>query len=208
MKRKQSRQFWTNFPMHFLVSALILAAYSMPASTQTGSRPAQATVQLVALTESNGASAGQDTARSSALPQRDGSHDFDFLIGDWKAHVRVLRNRLATRITGKNGHFAEVDAHGTTGHLELMALRLYDPQAHQWSINASSSKVGTLNSPLFGEFKNGRGEFFDTEPFNGHSVLVPNAWTDITADSWRFEQPFCADGGKTWEANWVEKATR
>jgi hypothetical protein len=161
MKRKQSRQFWTNFPMHFLVSALILAAYSMPASTQTGSRPAQATVQLVALTESNGASAGQETARSSALPQRDGSHDFDFLIGDWKAHVPVLCNRLATGITRKNGHFAEVGAHGTTGHLELMALRLYDPQAHQWSINASSSKVGTLNSPLFGEFKNGRGEFFD-----------------------------------------------
>src|ERR1700731_4301535 len=28
------------------------------------------------------------------LPQRDGSHDFDFLIGDWKAHVRRLPDRL------------------------------------------------------------------------------------------------------------------
>ena len=26
---------------------------------------------------------------------RDGSHDFDFLIGDWKAHVRCLPERLA-----------------------------------------------------------------------------------------------------------------
>jgi hypothetical protein len=26
--------------------------------------------------------------------QRDGSHDFDFLIGDWKAHVRGLPERL------------------------------------------------------------------------------------------------------------------
>src|ERR1700678_3740344 len=28
------------------------------------------------------------------LPQRDGSHDFDFLIGNWKAHVRRLPDRL------------------------------------------------------------------------------------------------------------------
>ena len=26
--------------------------------------------------------------------QRDGAHDFDFLIGDWKAHVRRLPDRL------------------------------------------------------------------------------------------------------------------
>ena len=29
-----------------------------------------------------------------AGPQRDGSHDFDFLIGDWKAHARRLPERL------------------------------------------------------------------------------------------------------------------
>src|SRR3954468_2224046 len=35
------------------------------------------------------------TAENPAnLPQRDGSHDFDFLIGDWKAHVRRLPDRL------------------------------------------------------------------------------------------------------------------
>src|ERR1700735_2970024 len=27
-------------------------------------------------------------------PQHDGAHDFDFLIGDWKAHVRRLPDRL------------------------------------------------------------------------------------------------------------------
>jgi len=34
------------------------------------------------------------TAENPAnLPQHDGSHDFDFLIGDWKAHVRRLPER-------------------------------------------------------------------------------------------------------------------
>src|SRR3982074_1758667 len=27
-------------------------------------------------------------------PRRDGAHDFDFLIGDWKAHVKRLPERL------------------------------------------------------------------------------------------------------------------
>jgi hypothetical protein len=35
-------------------------------------------------------------SRSTAppAPLRDGAHDFDFLIGDWKAHVRRLPDRL------------------------------------------------------------------------------------------------------------------
>ena len=32
----------------------------------------------------------------STATQRDGAHDFDFLIGDWKAHVRRLPERLNT----------------------------------------------------------------------------------------------------------------
>src|SRR4051812_30804943 len=36
----------------------------------------------------------QTTSNPANLPQRDGSHDFDFLIGNWKAHVRRLPDRL------------------------------------------------------------------------------------------------------------------
>jgi hypothetical protein len=159
---------------------------------------------------------------AQSATDRDGQHDFDFEMGLWKVHV----SRLQHPLTGSNAwveydgtlavrkvwdgraNLAELEIEGQTGHLELLALRLYDPQAHQWNVNTSSSNVGRLNSPLFGEFKNGRGEFYDAEPFNGHSVLVRNVWTDITANSWHFEQAFSTDGGKTWEANWVEKATR
>ena len=159
---------------------------------------------------------------AQSATDHDGQHDFDFEMGPWKVHVSRLQHPLSgsnawveydgtlavRKVWDGRANLAELEIEGQTGHLELLALRLYDPQAHQWSINTSNSKVGTLNSPLFGEFKNGRGEFFDTEPFNGRSVLVRNVWTDITANSWHFEQAFSTDGGKTWEANWVEKATR
>ena len=65
-----------------------------------------------------------------------------------------------------------------------------------------------MGAPMIGEFKNGRGEFFDQEPFDGRSILVRNVWSDITPESCRFEQAFSDDGGKTWEVNWIATDTR
>jgi hypothetical protein len=48
----------------------------------------------------------------------------------------------------------------------------------------------------------------DFESFNGRTILVRNIWSDITADSCRFEQSFSDDGGKTWEVNWIAVDTR
>jgi hypothetical protein len=56
---------------------------------------------------------------------------------------------------------------------------------------------------MIGEFKNGRGEFFDQEEFNSRMILVRNGFSDITPNSSRFEQAFSDNGGKTWETNWV-----
>jgi len=42
----------------------------------------------------------------------------------------------------------------------------------------------------------------------GRTILVRNIWSDITADSCRFEQSFSDDGGKTWEVNWIAVDTR
>jgi hypothetical protein len=164
----------------------------------------------------------QSDATTNAPAVSDGQHDFDFDIGTWKTHVSRLQHPLTgsnswteyegTTVVSKvwNGraNLAELEADGSAGHLEVLSLRLYNPQSHQWSLNTASSRSGTISVPTIGEFRNGRGEFFDTEPFGGRNILVRNLWSSITPNSCRFEQSFSADGGKTWEVNWVAIDTR
>jgi hypothetical protein len=154
--------------------------------------------------------------------ERDGQHDFDFEIGTWKTHLKVLVHPLTgsttwiefegvsvvRKIWEGHANMVELEVDGPSGHLEALNLRLYNPESHQWSLNFANSKTGTIGVPTIGEFRNGRGEFYDMEPINGRSVLVRNIWTDITPDSCHFEQAFSLDGGKTWETNWITTDTR
>jgi hypothetical protein len=61
--------------------------------------------------------------------------------------------------------------------------------------------------PTIGEFKDGRGEFYDQETFNGRAILVRFVISNISANACHFEQAFSADGGKTWEVNWIADDT-
>lgn len=148
--------------------------------------------------------------------------DFDFLFGKWKVHNRKLRERLrgstawdefeatsvARPVWGGRANMDEFEGESPSGHIQGMTLRLYDPKARQWSLYWSNSSSGTLDRPMVGEFRNGRGEFYDQELFEGRSIYVRFIWSDITPTSCRWEQAFSADGGKTWEVNWVMEFTR
>jgi hypothetical protein len=166
-------------------------------------------------------SAGATTGSGDAAREWGGQHDFDWDIGTWKVHMRRLLHPLtgSTTWVEYNGtdvvrkvwdgraNLGEVELNGPAGHLELLTLRLYNPETRQWSINISSSTSGTLSPPAIGEFKNGRGEFYDQEPFNGRTILVRLGVSDITPNSCRFDQAFSADGGKTWEVNLIVTET-
>jgi hypothetical protein len=102
----------------------------------------------------------------------------------------------------------ELEVEGPAGHIEGLSLRLYNPQSHQWYISWANSNDGALGPPMVGEFNNGRGEFYDQEPFNGRAIYVRFIFSDITPTSFRLEQAFSADGGKTWEPNWIATFTR
>jgi hypothetical protein len=160
-------------------------------------------------------------ASGSAVAQ-DGQHDFDFEIGSWKTHLKRLQHPLSgsttwleyngtsevRKVWGGKANLVELEVEGPAGQVEALSLRLYNPQTHQWSLNSANSKIGEFGVPTVGEFKNGRGEFFDKEDFNGKPILVRNVWSDITPTSCRFEQAFSTDNGKTWEVNWIAEDTR
>ncbi len=97
---------------------------------------------------------------------------------------------------------------GPAGRIEGLSLRLYNPQSRQWSLNFANINDGTLSPPTIGEFKDGRGEFYNQETYNGRAILVRFVITKITQDQYRFEQSFSDDGGKTWEVNWIAVDTR
>ncbi|HEX8457036.1 MAG TPA: hypothetical protein VF656_07050 [Pyrinomonadaceae bacterium] len=166
-----------------------------------------------------------DKARNGAQPvalKRDGQRDFDFEIGRWKTHLsRRLRpltgsttwveyegTTVVRKVWEGRANLVELEVEGAAGHIEGLSLRLYNPDARQWSLNFSNSAGGTMSEPVFGEFKNGRGEFYGQELLNGRAIMVRFIISDITPDSCRFEQAFSDDGGKTWEVNWVATDTR
>jgi hypothetical protein len=167
----------------------------------------------------------QTTSNPANLPQRDGSHDFDFLIGDWKAHVRRLPDRLNNsdswdvydgisnhkKLLDSNANFEEFDVSTADKKLRIKAqtLRLYNPTSRQWSIYLIDLDNGTLDvPPVVGGFTGDRGEFFHQEEFKGRRILVRYVWLNISPKAARMEQSFSPDGGKTWEVNWICELSR
>ena len=162
------------------------------------------------------------TGSQRKLDERDGQRDFDWEIGSWKTQLKRLQGPLTgsntwveyegTTVVRKvwdgRANLVELDVEGPAGRIVALSLRLYNPESRQWSLHFSNCRSGTMADPVIGEFKDGRGEFYGQETLNGRAIFVKFVITSITSDSWRFEQSFSGDGGKTWEVNWIAVDTR
>lgn len=169
----------------------------------------------MAVSSQNGAT--DATISSTPAQPRDGQHDFDFEIGTWKTHLRRLVAPLSgstawvecdgtttvSKVWGGRANLVELRAHCPSGEFEGLSLRLYNPVSHQWTLNFANRSDGVLGQPSIGEFKDGRGEFFDQESFKGRMVLVRFVISQLRPDSCSFQQAFSDDAGKTWEVNWI-----
>jgi hypothetical protein len=150
----------------------------------------------------------------------DGASDFDFVIGDWKAHVRRLPERLCgstrwleyegasrhRKLAGGPANFEEFEVESLSGEPKLVAqtLRLYNAASRQWSIYLLDVAEGTLGlPPVIGEFEDGVGRLYSQEPYQGRAILVRYEWFDLSPLACRMQQSFSADGGQTWEVNWI-----
>ena len=173
---------------------------------------------LLALLPLSGATHQNSTPTNPAA--REGSHDFDPLVGTWKFHLKRRLNPL----TGSNtwvdfeatgnchkvydgAQIEEFHAEGSAGNIEGLTLRTYNPTTHQWRLYWANQKVGVLDPPQIGEFKNGVGEFFAQDTVNNKTILVRFRWTNLNTTP-HFEQSYSDDGGSTWEVNWITDQTR
>ena len=161
----------------------------------------------------------------AAPATHDGAHDFDFLIGDWKAHVKRLPDRLVGstkwveydgrsnhhKVLGTNANLEDFEVDDPKDHLHIKAqtLRVYNPASHQWSIYGLDLDAGSVGLPAtIGSFENGVGRFYDYEDWKGRWVLVRYEWSHKGPNDALMQQAFSADGGKSWEVNWICELSR
>src|SRR5438270_4753055 len=163
---------------------------------------------------------------SAAQPagSRSGAHDFDWEIGTWATTVKVRRNPLTAEapqwieyagtsvvkpLLGGRANFVELSVTGASGKIEGGSLRLYGSQSGQWSLNYANLRNGLLTSPVYGGFDaSGRGLFTGPDTVNGRAILVRFVISRVSPNQARFEQAYSADGGVSWEENWIATDTR
>lgn len=149
-------------------------------------------------------------------------NDFDSHFGEWKTKLKRLKSPLSGSTTWLNyegttivksiwngrANVVELDVKGESGHIEGISLRLYNPETKQWSLNFANIKDGTMTIPTIGGFKNGVGEFFNEDVYNGKKISVRFIITKTSSNSFHFEQAFSEDKGKNWEINWIADDSR
>lgn len=150
-------------------------------------------------------------------------HDFDFMVGSWKIHNHFLEGRLRGSTTWIEydaqydlqllldglGNIDRYTAVGEGHTINGMTLRLFNPSTGEWSLYwADNVRAGILQPPMIGKFHGDVGEFFGDEEVNGKKVLCRFRWLRGNLNSPQWEQAFSADGGKTWETNWIMVFTR
>jgi len=157
-----------------------------------------------------------------AQAPRDGAHDFDFDLGVWKTHIvrrldplggsdaTVELNGTVTvrKLWDGRAQVEEIEADGPKGHWEGMTVFLYDPQAHQWSMNFANSAAGKFATPMIGSFTDGRGELIGTDVIEGRAILVRAVWSNIAPATHTYQESYSADGGHTWQVAFTATKTR
>jgi len=152
----------------------------------------------------------------------DHQHDFDFEFGAWTTKLsRRLRPLTGSEewvgyegtsvvhpLWDGKANVGELDVGGPAGRIQGLTLRLYDPSTRRWTVRFANSRDGELTPGLVGGFSEGRGEFHDQETLDGRPICVRFVFSEVTRTSFRFEQAFSADEGRTWETNWVATFAR
>jgi hypothetical protein len=154
----------------------------------------------------------------AAAGVEDGQRDFDWELGTWYTDVRVLADPLSETedvwlhfagtsvvrpLLDRRANVVELKVAGPDGRIEGLNMRLYEPQASRWSLTFVNIRNGLLTPSVYGGFRDGAGEFYGDDELGGRPIKVRFLIRRQGQDRATFEQAFSADGGATWETNWI-----
>jgi len=145
------------------------------------------------------------TNRGESLTIEGGATKDDAIVlsGNWVAgqeeRFAAHGSRRAKRVSARPAWFrwtaAKPGRPGSTscsGRTKRCSLRAINP--------------GVVQPPVFGKVQGDPGEFVGDDTLNGKKILCRYRWTRTGSPRW--EQAFSADGGKTWETNWIMMFTK
>ena len=158
----------------------------------------------------------------SAVETTSETQSFEFWLGRWNAHNRVLREPLsgsdawdefAAAVVARSlpGGLGYEDLYCTEfdGGFIGMSFRFFDPETELWSIyRVDSRRPGVLDPPVFGSFSGDMGLFLGQDTLAARPILVRDLWSGVTTSSPRWEQALSDDDGDTWETTWIIDFTR
>ncbi len=143
---------------------------------------------------------------------------FDFQTGRWRVSHRRLRQRMAgctewdefegsceaRPILGGLGNIEDDWLDYPGGAYRAVALRSFDPATRSWAIWWLDGRwPHALDVPVIGRFEGGVGTFFADDEHEGRPIQLRFQWLRTDTDSPRWEQAMSADGGESWETNWI-----
>jgi len=146
-------------------------------------------------------------------------NNFDFLVGTWTSEHRrrpFFSDGPWEEFTGLSRCWSVFDGAGNIDEITFptkdfsgLTVRLYDPSTDEWSLYWVNSRTGLALPPVVGRFgDDGLGIFTGDDVYEGYPIKVIYRWSDITADSCRWEQDLSKDDGATWTTNWTMQFTR
>lgn len=170
---------------------------------------------------------GEPVTTSSApvsTAAADPVHDFDVFFGTWHVRHRKLKERLANShewiefegsqvmqpILGGAGNMTDNVFNMPDGTVQRgVTLRAFDAKSRKWSIWWLDGNDPTrIDVPVVGSFEGGTGAFYADDKLRNQPIRIRFLWLNVTPTTRQWEQAFSADGGRTWETNWIAHFTR
>jgi hypothetical protein len=143
-----------------------------------------------------------------------GVHGFDFEVGHWRVHHKILKNGKWIEFDGTCTDRKAVDGSVNieehtfdrpSGVTYGVAVRAYDAKDGTWAIWWIDSRQphAPMDPPVVGRFEDGVGRFYSDSTVDGHTTRTRYTWSAITPTSARWDQATSDDDGQTWATNWI-----